>query len=96
MKLKDIISIIEKTAPVSYAYDWDNVGLMIGDVSVEVQSVMLTLDVTPAVVDEAARKGCQLIISHHPLIFKPISAITEQNHISRKIIKLITNNVSVF
>lgn len=96
MKLKDIISIIEKTAPVSYAYDWDNVGLMIGDVSAEVQSVMLTLDVTPAVVDEAARKGCQLIISHHPLFFDTIKNIDFSISFGKMIRKLVNENIAVY
>jgi dinuclear metal center YbgI/SA1388 family protein len=58
--------------------------------------VLITLDVTEEVVDYAIDRNFDLIISHHPLIFKPLGAITDDNHISRKVIKLLANNISVF
>ena len=76
---------------------WDNDGIMCcADSSIEVENVLITLDVTEEIVDYAIERGFNLIISHHPLIFKPLGAITEENNVSRKVIKLINNNVSVF
>jgi dinuclear metal center YbgI/SA1388 family protein len=77
--------------------DWDNDGIMCcSDHSAEVNNVLIALDVTEEIVDYAIGRNFDLIISHHPLVFRPISSLTEDNHVSRKLIKLITNNVSVF
>ena len=83
--------------PESLSEPWDNDGIMCSsDSSAEVNNILITLDITEEVVDYAIGRNFDLIISHHPLIFKPLSRITEDNHISRKLIKLISNNVSVF
>ena len=77
--------------------EWDNDGIMVcPDLHTEVRSVLVSLDVTEETVDYAIERGFDLIISHHPLIFRPISQLTEENHISRKVIKLIANGISVF
>ncbi len=76
---------------------WDNDGLMCSpDTSSDVSRVLIALDVTEDIVDYAISNEIDLIVSHHPLIFKPIKSVTEENHVSRKIIKLIKNDVSVF
>ena len=85
-----LIKIIHDCAPPALAYDWDNVGFLLGDASTEINNVLLCLDITDRVVDEAIRIGANLIISHHPLIFKPIKKITNPLYI-----KLIKNNISV-
>ena len=83
--------------PESLREEWDNDGIMCAtDLLAEVNNILLTLDVTEEVVDYAISRNFDLIISHHPLIFKPISNVTEENHVTRKLIKLITNNVAVF
>lgn len=76
MKLKEIISVTESWAPSSFQEDWDNSGLILGDPSMEVTGIMVSLDTTIEVVQEAMSKKCNLIISHHPLIFKEIKNIT--------------------
>ena len=97
MTVKKLYEKLCERIPESLSCEWDNDGIMCAsDCSAEVNNVLIALDVTEEIVDYAISRNFDLIISHHPLIFKPISAITEQNHISRKIIKLITNNVSVF
>lgn len=97
MTQKKLYESLSAHFPEYLSEEWDNDGIMSSsDLSAEVNHVLVTLDVTEDVVDYAIESGCDLIISHHPLIFKPISHITEDNHISRKIIKLISNNVSVF
>ena len=97
MNVKKLYERLCERIPESLSCEWDNDGIMCcADSSAEVNKVLIALDVTEEVVDYAISRNFDLIISHHPLIFRPLSAITEQNHISRKIIKLMTNNVSVF
>lgn len=97
MTVKTLYEKICERIPESLSCEWDNDGIMCStDTSSEVNNVLIALDVTEEVVDYAISRNFDLIISHHPLIFKPISSITEDNHISRKLIKLITNNVTVF
>ena len=75
MKLNDIIKFAQEIAPFETAEEWDNVGLLVGDKNAETDRVLLALDITPAVVEEAREAGAQLIVSHHPVIFSPISAL---------------------
>ena len=97
MTVKQLYEKLSERIPSSLSCEWDNDGIMCSaDTSTEVNNVLITLDVTEEVVDYAISRNFDLIISHHPLIFKPISHVCEDTHVSRKIIKLITNNVSVF
>lgn len=83
--------------PESLRCEWDNDGIMVcPDSNAEVKKVLVALDVTEEIVDYAIDCGFDLIISHHPLIFRPLSTVTEENHISRKVVKLIANAISVF
>lgn len=75
MKVNNIIEYTEKIAPFDAAAEWDNVGLLVGDKNAEISRVLLALDITPEVVKEAKEKGAGLIVSHHPVIFSPISAL---------------------
>ena len=74
-KVKDILDFLEITAPVGTAMDFDNVGLLVGSEDTEVSRVLLSLDITPGVVAEAADCGCQLIVSHHPVIFGSLKTL---------------------
>lgn len=74
-KIKDIINYFETFAPMNTAMDFDNVGLLVGDKDTEITKVLVTLDITKAVVLEAEKLGCELIISHHPVIFSPIKKL---------------------
>ena len=77
--------------------EWDNDGIMVcPDSGAEVKKVLVALDVTEEIVDYAIECGFDLIVSHHPLIFRPLNTVTEENHISRKVVKLIANAISVF
>ncbi len=97
MTVKKLYEKLSEKIPESLREDWDNDGIMCSaDLSAEVNNVLIALDVTEEVVDYAISRNFDLIISHHPLVFKPLERVTEENHVSRKIIKLITNNVSVF
>ncbi len=97
MTVKELYDKMTDRIPEELREPWDNDGIMCAaDYSAEVNNVLIALDVTEAIVDYAISRNFDLIVSHHPLIFKPVSEITEENHVSRKIIKLISNNVSVF
>ena len=96
MTVRELYEMISERIPTELSEEWDNDGMMCcADDLSEVSRVLVTLDVTEEVVDYAIDNGFDLIISHHPLIFKPLSSIDPENHISRKVIKLIKSNVSV-
>jgi len=91
MIVRDFYNKIDAFAPFKAAYQWDNVGLLVGDMNAEVQRVLLTLDVTDAVVEYAIAQQINLIIAHHPLIlFKPLKSVCEP-----KILRLIENKIAV-
>lgn len=97
MTVKELYAALSKKFPESLACEWDNDGIMCApDLSAEVNKILITLDVTEEIVDYAVEREFDLIISHHPLIFKPISHLTEEDHVARKVIKLASNNLSVF
>jgi len=96
MKIKHIVSHIEEFAPLAYQESYDNVGLLVGEASEEVSSVLLTLDVTEAVLDEAIEKKAGLIIAHHPLIFGGLKRITGKNAVERMIIKAIRHRIGIY
>ena len=96
MTIRDLYEKLSERIPEELSEPWDNDGIMCcSDDTVEIKKVLITLDVTEEIVDYAISGGFELIISHHPLIFKPVANINLDNHISRKIIKLITSSVSV-
>lgn len=95
-KIKDIIGIMEEFAPKTLKEDFDNVGLMVGDRNKEVKKILLALDCTLDVIQEAKEKNVELIITHHPLIFRKPSSITTDTLIGKKIIELIKNDISLY
>ena len=94
--VKDIIKVMEKVAPPSLKESYDNVGLMVGDKEKEVHKVLLALDCTKKVIEEAKRNNIDLIITHHPLIFRKPSRIVKDDLQGFKIIELIKNDISLF
>ena len=96
MKLKEIINLIEKWAPLELAEDFDNVGLILGDENVEVKKALITLDTLENVVDEAVENKCDLIISFHPIIFDGLKKITNNTYVKRVISKSIKNNINIY
>ncbi len=93
---EQIISLMGEIAPKRLAEDWDNVGLQIGDSRQNVENVLLTLDVTMAVVEEAIERDCQMIISHHPVIFNGLKAIHNGNQTGRMVMKAIKNDLLIY
>ena len=97
MNAKQLYQNFEERIPSELREPWDNDGIMcLPDGSAEIYRALVALDVTEEIVDYAIERGFDLIVSHHPLIFKPFSSIDEENHISRKLIKLICSGISVF
>ena len=97
MTVQEIYDKLCERIPEYLREPWDNDGLMCSsDSTIEVKRALITLDVTENIVDYAIANGIDLIVSHHPLIFKPLPALTENSHIARKVIKLIKNDIAVF
>mgnify|MGYP003293555012 FL=1 len=96
MKVKDIISVIEGFAPLSVQEGWDNSGLCIGSPEDEVNGVLVALDCTPELVDEAIAAGADMIVTHHPLIFSGLKKISPQTQVGRAVIKAVKAGVSIY
>lgn len=95
MKIKDVISALERFAPLPLQEDWDNAGLQVGLTEAEVSGALLCLDVTERVVDEAIEKGMNLIVSHHPLIFRKLRQVVGKDDVQRSVIKAIKNDIVI-
>ena len=96
MKLSEIINFFEQTAPLALQESYDNSGLLVGDAKTEIAKALISLDVTNDVIDEAIKEKCNLIISHHPLIFKPLKKLTSQNLTERLVVKAIKNDIAIY
>lgn len=96
MRLKTIITYLENKFPPYMKEEWDNVGLMVGDREQDIKKIQLSLDVTDTVIEHAINNKMDLIITHHPLIFKGINKINSDSSLGRKILKLIKNNIAVY
>jgi len=96
MKIKEIIKPLEDFAPVYLQESYDNSGLLVGNKNMEIKKVLITLDVTEEVLDEAITKQCNLIISHHPVIFKGLKSITGKNSSERIVAKAIKNDIGIY
>lgn len=96
MKVKDIIEIIERTAPLRFQEEWDNSGLQAGFREDSVDKVLVCLDVTEAVVEEAAANGCQMIISHHPLIIKALNQVSDSTYQQRCVVKALGKGIAIY
>ena len=96
MRCKDVMEILETLSPVTFAEKWDNVGLLLGREDKTVHKVMLALDATDDVVEQAILQGVDLLVTHHPLLFSSIKRITEADFIGRKILKLIKNDICYY
>ena len=96
MKVKDVCEIIEEFAPVALCESYDNVGLLVGDAQMDLSALLICIDVTEAVLDEAIQKQCNMIVSHHPLIFGGLKRLTEANEVQRCVVKAIKNDIAIY
>jgi len=96
MIIKEVTDILEELAPLQYAEDFDNVGLLIGDSETKVSGILVTLDTLENVVDEAIAKHCNLIVSFHPIIFSGLKNLTGASYVERVVIKAIQHKIAVY
>ncbi len=95
MKIKQVLSALEQFAPLPLQESWDNAGLQVGLTEAEVSGALLCLDVNEAIIDEAIGKGCNLIVSHHPLLFRGLKQISGQDYVQRCVIKAIKHDIVI-
>ena len=96
MRLSSLIKHLEDYAPSNYQEDYDNSGLIIGNVNQEVHAALVALDCTEEIVDEAIANNCDLIITHHPIVFKGLKKITGKTYVERVVLKAIQNNIALY
>jgi dinuclear metal center YbgI/SA1388 family protein len=96
MIVKEVTTVLEELAPLAYAEDFDNVGLLVGSDTQEVSGILVTLDTLENVVDEAITNNCNLIVSFHPIIFSGLKRITGSSYVERVVIKAIQNNIAIY
>jgi len=96
MKIKNITAVLEGFAPLTFQESYDNSGLLIGSCENEIKKALITLDVTDAVLEEAIKEKCGLVIAHHPLIFKSIKSLTGKNYVERLIVKAVKNDIAIY
>lgn len=95
MKIIEVVNALERFAPLPLQEDYDNAGLQVGLTAADVSGALLCLDVTEQVVDEAVANGCNLIVSHHPLIFHRLSRISDDDYVQRTVMKAISHQVTI-
>lgn len=96
MKLREITTFLETLAPLAYQEDYDNSGLIIGDPEKEINGALISLDCTEAVVDEAIVSGLNLIISHHPIVFRGMKKFNGKSYVERVVMKAIKNDIALY
>jgi dinuclear metal center YbgI/SA1388 family protein len=96
MQIRELVSYLEKWAPLAYQESYDNSGLLVGDVNTQIEGVLVSLDCIESVIDEAIEKKCNVVVAHHPIIFQGLKKITGKSYIERTIIKAIKNDIAIY
>lgn len=96
MKIKDILSVLEAVAPPHLQESYDNAGLIVGDPEMATTGVLFCLDSTEAVVNEAVEKGCNLIVAHHPIVFRGLKRLNGTTYVERTVMEAIRRNVAIY
>jgi dinuclear metal center YbgI/SA1388 family protein len=95
-KIKEILSILEEMAPLAYAEDFDNVGLLVGNQELQATGVLVCHDALESVIEEAIAKKCNLVVCFHPILFSGLKKITGKNYVERSVIKAIKNDIAIY
>ena len=95
MKIKELVNYLEEIAPPVYQESYDNAGLIVGDPGADLKGVLLCLDSTETVVNEAIGKGCNLIIAHHPIIFRGLKRLNGFNYVERVVIQAVKHDLAI-
>lgn len=96
MTIRALCNYLEQIAPSAYQESYDNAGLIVGDPNAEIKGVMICLDSTEAVVDEASEKGCNLIIAHHPIVFRGLKRFNGRTYVERVVMQAIKNEIAIY
>ncbi len=96
MKISEVISNLESWAPPSLQESYDNCGLIVGNALTEITGVLVSLDCTEAIIDEAVKHGCNLVVAHHPIVFSGLKKFNGKNYVERTVISAIKNNVAIY
>lgn len=96
MIVKDVVAKLEELAPKSLQESYDNAGLLVGNPNMKVTGITVSLDCTEAVIDDAIAANCNLIVSHHPIVFKGLKSLTGKNYVERTVIKAIENGIALY
>lgn len=95
MIIKELLRVLDGFAPFAYQEDYDNAGLLVGDLNSEITGLLLCLDSTEEVIEEAIDSGCNCVLAHHPIIFGGLKSLTGKNYVERVVIKAIQNNINI-
>ena len=95
-KIKEIISVLEEMAPLAYAEDFDNVGLLVGDQESEATGILVCHDALENIIEEAIAKNCNMVVCFHPILFSGLKKITGKNYVERAVIKAIKNDIAIY
>lgn len=95
MKIKVVLDALEQFAPLPLQESWDNAGLQVGLTETEASGALLCLDVNEKIVDEAIEKGCNIIVSHHPLLFRGVKQVSDSTYVQRIVMKAIKNDITI-
>ncbi|UFH53627.1 Nif3-like dinuclear metal center hexameric protein [Spirosoma sp. KNUC1025] len=95
-QIRHLTAYLETLAPLSYQESYDNAGLIVGDPTTDIKGVLITLDATEAVVDEAIAKGCNVVVAHHPIVFKGLKKLNGKTYVERTVIKAIKHDVAIY
>jgi dinuclear metal center YbgI/SA1388 family protein len=96
MKIKEILAVLEEMAPLAYAENFDNVGLLVGNQNATCSGVLVCHDALETVIDEAISKNCNLVVCFHPILFSGLTKITGKDYVERSIIKAIKNDIAIY
>jgi len=96
MLIKEVIQFLESIAPPHYQESYDNAGLIVGNPNWKIKGALVCLDSTEEIVKEAIAKGCNLIVAHHPIVFKGLKRFNGKNYIERTVIKAIKADIAIY
>ena len=96
LTVQDVIRYLETIAPPAYQESYDNARLIVGDPTADVRGVLVSLDAVESVVDEAIRRNCNLVVSHHPIVFRGLKSLTGKNYVERTVIKAIKHDIALY
>lgn len=96
MQIRDLLAVLESVAPPHLQESYDNAGLIVGDPGAEADGVLFCLDSTENVVEEAVRKGCNLVVAHHPIVFRGLKRLNGANYVERTVMQAIRQGVAIY